>query len=169
MKNLGVIAKAAKLARAPFVMVISFAIAIILMLVSLPPEFNFLRPQFFVLTLLYWILYTPQRINFFLVWCLGMFLDVMYSMPLGTYALSLVLVTFITLNWQVRINFFALWQKLAVIFMLTVLYFMPRLCVEWMTKHDFNWWLYIISPLVSALLWPYVAALLDGVRRRFII
>lgn len=146
---------------------ISFLLAIIFMLIALPPWLNYLRPQLVVLTLLYWVLYMPQRVGMLVAWCLGMMLDILYNVTLGVHALMFVIVVFIALKWQVRFNFFAFWQKTAFIFILVFISLVPPFYLEIIARNNLSWWLCGISPFISALIWPYLVYLLDMARQKF--
>lgn len=152
--------------KTPIMIALSFAIMLVLMLIALPPWLNYLRPQLVILTLLYWLLYLPQRVGIFTAWCLGLILDVLYNATLGEHALILVLIAYIALRWQVRINFFVFWQKLLLIFVLVSLYLLPQFYIDFTVKGTLNVWLYWLSPFISTLIWPYLVQLLDVVRQR---
>jgi len=152
--------------KTPLMIGASFAITLILMLIALPPWLDYLRPQLVVLTLLYWLLYLPQRVGIVTAWCLGLILDVVYNVTLGEHALILVLIAYIALYLQTRINFFIFWQKLILVFLLVTMYLLPQFYAEFTGKGTFGVWLYWLSPFVSALAWPYMKQLLDLVHQR---
>lgn len=139
--------------------------ATILMLVALPTWLDYFRPQFVILTLLYWTLKAPQRIGIITTWCLGIFFDVLFNSVLGVHALAFVLVVYIALKWQVRFNFFAFWQKLIFILLLIILSCLPQLFVELFSHARLNVWLYLLPSLTSTLFWPCFVYLLDAMRR----
>jgi len=160
-------ATSASIAKTVFVIGISFLLAIIVMLITVPPWLSYLRPQLVVLVLLYWTLYLPQRVGMMVAWCLGIMLDVLYDVTLGTHALSLVLVTYIALMWKVKFNFFVFWQKTILVFILVFLYFAPQFFMVFITGgKSFNVWLCFSSSLVSAVLWPYLTIIFNTISSR---
>ena len=155
--------------RTAVVVLLSFIVALVLMLIALPSWLEYLRPQLVVLTLLYWLFYLPQRVGIFTAWLLGLVLDVLSNVTLGEHALILVVIAYIALYWQARINFFAHWQKIFLVFLLVSLYFLPQFYIGFTGNgvSTFDVWLYWLSPVVSAIIWPYLVSLLDLVRKRF--
>lgn len=142
--------------KSPLLIIISIILMMILMIVALPDWLELLRPQLVVLILIYWMLNLPHSVGLVFAWITGLILDILYNAPLGLHSLSLVLIAYIILQWEVRIRFFSFWQKIALIFALIVLYQLPIFLFALLTDKTFNIYLYWLSPFISALIWPYV-------------
>lgn len=142
--------------KSPLLIILSVVLMMVLMIISLPNWLDCLRPQLVVLMLIYWMLNLPNRVGIMFVWIVGLILDVLYNVPLGEHALSLILIAYIVLKWQVRIGFFNFGQKIALVFALIVLYQLPMFLFALSAGKIFNTWSYWISPFISALIWPYL-------------
>lgn len=156
--------------KAPFIcsLGVSFILALIFMLIALPQWLDYLRPQLVVLVLLYWVLHVPQSAGIMMVlaWCLGIVLDVLFHTFLGMHALVLTSVVYMALKWQVRFNFFVLWQRTALIFLVTFLSLLPEMFLVLTAKPSIlNALMCLTSSLVSALIWPYFTYFIDRLRR----
>jgi rod shape-determining protein MreD len=79
-------------------------IALVLTVLPLPTWFAIARPQFLVLTVLYWSTMRPRSGGLFLGWSSGLALDVFQGSLLGEHALALAFTTYlaIRLNLLVR-------------------------------------------------------------------
>ena len=64
-----------------WVIVVTFIVAMLLSVVALPDsipwELGYLRPQWVVLVLIYWIIALPHRIGIVVAWLIGLLLDVL--------------------------------------------------------------------------------------------
>jgi rod shape-determining protein MreD len=144
---------------------ISLVVMQILMLIALPAWLNDIKPQLVVLTFIYWLLNLPQRVGFVLALSLGLILDVIYGTAFGTHALVLVIITYIIFKWHIRIQFFSWWQKFLLIFFLVLVFSIPQIWVVIAFNKNYSIWLWLLSALTSALIWPYLARFLDVIRR----
>lgn len=144
---------------------LSLIVMQILMLITLPTWLNDIRPQLVVLTFIYWLLNLPQRVGFVLALSLGLILDAIYDVTFGTHALVLVIITFIIFKWHIRIQFFSWWQKFFLVFFLVLLFSIPQLWAAVAFNKSYSIWLWLLSPLTSALIWPYLSRFLDVIRR----
>lgn len=142
--------------KSPLLIILSIALMMVLMVINLPYWLDCLRPQLVALMLIYWLLNLPNRVGMMFAFVVGLILDVLYDVPLGEHALSLVLIAYIIFKWQVRIGFFNFGQKIALIFALIVLYQLPMFIFALLMGKTFNTWSYWLSPFISALIWPYL-------------
>ena len=57
------------------VILFSFIVAFILTMIPIPDNFEIYRPQWLILTLIYWCIAVPHRVGVFTGWLVGFFLD----------------------------------------------------------------------------------------------
>ena len=98
-------------------------------------------------------------------WLLGLAQDVLYGNLLGQNALILGLITFLVLSLHQRLRMFPAWQQCLVL----VVYGLAQLLQLWLNALTGNrppTLTFLLPALVSALLWPWVYALLQFVRLR---
>ncbi len=142
-------------------------IALLLAIVPLPDWLTSLRPEWTVLTILYWSIALPQRVGVGIAWIVGLLLDVLSGTLLGQRALSLAVVSYIAIRIHQRIRNYPLIQQALVILVLVALYQLLNLWFDGIIGHPAKGWSYWLPSLTSMILWPWVFLLLRRVRRRY--
>lgn len=145
---------------------LSLVLALLLGVAPLPTFMEIGRPLWVALFLSYWVLYLPHRVGMTTAWVLGLLQDVLYGSLLGQNALILTLIIFLVLSLHQRLRMFPLWQQSLV---LLVVYGIAQLVQLWLNALTGNrppTLAFILPALVSALLWPWVAAILRGLQQR---
>lgn len=153
--------------RAGWVIVASFAAALGLSIVPLPAWAGPFRPEWAALVLIYWCLALPHRVAVGAGWLVGLLLDVLEGGMLGQHALGLTLVAYLAVRLHQRIRVFPLWQQALTVLMLLALH---QLVVAWtdgIAGLPGGDWRRFGAALTGMLLWPWVFAMLRGLRRRF--
>jgi len=108
-------------AHATWVIHLSLLIALLIVLLPLPMDWRFLRPDIAALVLFYWALALPHRVGVATAFALGMGLDLIEGAPLGLSSPGLMLATLILqFNYQ-RIRQFDPIQQSVVILVLMLL------------------------------------------------
>jgi rod shape-determining protein MreD len=123
------------------VIYITLLIAILLMLLPLPDNLRYARPEWVVMTLIYWAMALPQRVSIGVAWFTGLVVDVITGGVLGIHAFAYSLVIYLVGRLHLQIRQYPLWQQ-----------------ASWA-----NW----ITVLSSTLVWPLVYAVLRKIRRSF--
>jgi rod shape-determining protein MreD len=153
--------------RGTWVIATTFVAALLLTVLPLPDWALRLQPEWMMLVLIYWCLALPERIGVGTGWSMGLILDVVHDTVLGQYALSLTIVAFLALYLHRRLRLLPVWQQTLSIFLLV---FIGQVLVLWVKGLTGNlvWNIsYLLPPLISAVLWPAVFAILRGLRRRY--
>ncbi len=154
-----------------WVIALTLAIGMLFSVISLPDtlpwELGYLRPQWVVLVLIYWIIALPQRVGIIIAWSIGLLMDVLMGSLLGQHGIALIVVAYIATSLYQRLRMFAVWQQSLVVFAIVGL---SQLINSWIENiaglSEWNLW-YLLSAFVSALLWPWVFLLLRYLRRFF--
>ena len=108
-------------AHATWVIYFSLLIALLCMLLPIPMDWRFLRPDIATLVLFYWALALPHRVGVATAFALGMGQDLVEGAPLGLSSPGLMLATLILqLNYQ-RLRQFDPIQQSVVILVLMLL------------------------------------------------
>jgi rod shape-determining protein MreD len=157
--------------RGYWVILFSFSVAMVLSLVTIPNalpwEFGFLRPDWVLLVLVYWVIALPHRVGALTAWVLGLVMDVLLGTLIGQHALIFLIVVYIAENLYQRLRMFAVWQQSMVVFALIGL---AHLLGYWVDRlvgvGEWSWWL-LLPPVVSAFVWPWMFLLLRALRRFF--
>lgn len=144
---------------------VTLILGLILSVIPMPAFFEVGRPLWLALLLTYWTLYLPHRVGMTTAWVFGLGMDVLYGSLLGQNALVLALVSFLVQVLQQRLRVFPLWQQCLV---LLVVLGLAQLLHLWLYVLAGNrpppTLLYLLPVLVSALLWPWLFAILRGLR-----
>ena len=148
-----------------FVIIITFIVALTLMMMPLPAWAEAARPQWLMMVVIYWCIALPDRFGVIFAWMAGLVLDVATGALLGQNALAFGIVAFLAIKLHLRIRLFPLWQQAWSILSLSALYQISTLWVKGYTGQSAQTWAYWLASLTSMLLWPFVFTLLRGVRR----
>lgn len=145
---------------------LSFLVALLLAVFPIPQSWDWFRPAFVALLVIYWVLALPQQIGVRAAFAVGLIQDIVtFSVP-GQHALSLVAVAYVCVLAYRRILNYALWQQSLWVFILVGLH---QLFWNWI--HNFSGnaaesLIFLVPALVSALIWPFVLVLMEWVRIR---
>jgi len=145
------------------VIVITIIIAMLLMLVPIPDDLRFARPEWVLMTLIYWAMALPQRVGVGYAWCIGLLIDLLMGGSLGVEAFSYAFVIYLILRFHLQLRQYPLWQQALSIMTFVLVVNIPSVL---MTSNFDNWnvWLPAVTTTV---LWPIVYAFLRAVRRTF--
>jgi len=145
------------------VILITILIAMVLMLLPLPDSLRYARPEWVLLTLMYWSMALPDRVGVGYAWLVGLFMDVLFGGTLGILAFAYALVIYLVLHFHLQLRQFPLWQQALSLMSLILLVHIVTVVV---TTQETGWkaWL---PALISTILWPIVYMFLRGVRRTF--
>jgi len=140
---------------------ISFFVAAVLELVSLPDMLVVLRPEWLVLTVIYWLLRHPEKVGIAIGFGTGLAMDVMSGSYFGIHALALSLVCYLVLGMHKRLKMFPVIQQSAVIFFITGIHLMIVYTMRSLLSVADSGLEYLWQALVSAFVWPFVVVLYD--------
>ena len=146
------------------VIIISILIAMVLMLIQLPESMRILRPEWVLLTLMYWAMALPLRVGVGYAWVVGLLMDVLFGNVLGVLAFSYALVVYLILRFHLQLRQFPLWQQALSLMSLILL---VHVVTASMASGMSGWLAYLPAAVMSTLLWPLVHVFLRGVRRTF--
>lgn len=145
----------------------TLTLAFILEIIPLPDKLDWLRPEIVVLMMIYWTLSLPHRMGVFWAFFVGIILDLLMGTLLGEHALVLVLVTYLVVKFNVRLRLFPIWQQSLIVFFLILFYQGALFWIQVLQGQAPNTWFYWLPSLTSALVWPWLRALLKDYRRRY--
>ena len=149
------------------VIIFTIVVALLLSVMPMPEPFNLGRPMWLALVLAYWVMALPHRVGLLTAWIAGLVTDVLFGQLFGQHALVMTLVVWQLLLLHQRIRRFPLWQQSLV--MLPV-FGIAQMVLLWLNSLSGNRppiILFLLPALVSAILWPWVHTLLQGLKRRF--
>ena len=145
---------------------LTFALAFLLSVSSMPKFMELGRPLRLALFLTYWVLALPHRVGMTTAWGVGLLADVLNGTLLGQNALILTLITFLVLTLHQRLRMFPMWQQSMVLLVVFGLAQLVQLWLNALTGSRPPTLAFVLPALVSALLWPWVCTLLRGLHQR---
>ncbi|MBL1320148.1 MAG: rod shape-determining protein MreD [Methylophaga sp.] len=145
------------------ILLMTIIIAMILVIVPIPDSLRLFRPEWVLMTLLYWAMALPERVGIGFAWIVGLLMDMMLGGTLGILAFSYALVTYLILNFHLQLRQYPLWQQALIIMSLVLL---VNIIKVMFSPAVASW--YVWAPaIVSTLVWPIVYAVLRKIRRVF--
>jgi rod shape-determining protein MreD len=144
----------------------TFLAAILLNIVPIPLWAEPFRPDWVALTLIYWCIAAPHRVNVGSGWLLGLVLDVLYGSLLGLHALAKSVVAYAAVRLHLKLRMFPLWQQAVAVL---VLLLVNQVIVIWIRSavgqapETIAYW---TPSIVGMLMWPWLFVILRDVRRR---
>jgi rod shape-determining protein MreD len=154
-------------ARNSWVIWATLVLALLLSVGPMPQFMEIGRPLWLALFLSYWVLAVPHRIGMIGAWCMGLVEDVLFGSLLGQNALILTLIIFLVLSLQRRLQMFPMWQQSLVLLVVFGIAQLVQLWLNALTGNRPPTLAFVLPALISALLWPWVFAILRGLQQRF--
>lgn len=146
---------------------VTFIVAYILAVASVPSVLEFVRPEWTALIVIYWVIAIPHRVGVLIGWLVGIFQDVLVGAVLGQHALALAVVAYITFVLHMRIRVFPVWQQSLSVLLLVGVYLLVVLMVQ-RTVSSSHWTLwYWLPALSSAFVWPWIVLPLRWLRKQY--
>jgi len=140
---------------------LSFLFAAILELNLLPEIVAFLRPEWLVLTLIYWLLRHPEKVGVMMGLLIGLVMDVLSGSYLGVHMLSLSLICYLVLSMHKRLKMFPLGQQCVVVFFIVGIQLMVVYTLRSVLGVSDVGLAYLWQALSSAFFWPVIVILTD--------
>ncbi len=144
-------------------LLLTIAVSMILMIVPLPDAIRPFRPEWVLMTLLYWAMALPERVGIGFAWVVGLLMDVMLGGALGILAFSYALVIYLILNFHLQLRQYPLWQQALIVMSLALLVSIIKVIFSPVVASWAIWG----PALTSTLIWPFIYAVLRKIRRVF--
>lgn len=145
---------------------VSLLVALVLMLLPLPPFLEPMRPYWVGLVMIYWSLEVDQPISLGLTFSIGLLVDLLTASLLGLHALSLLVLVYLVRRFRARMRFFPAWQQAVTVLALLINDRVILLWISSLLDEPMPTWQYWLSPLAGMALWPWLYLLLDMLRIR---
>jgi rod shape-determining protein MreD len=145
----------------------SFMLAFVLMVVPMSFQWRWCRPEFVVLLVIYWSLFSPQYFGLSMAWCVGLFQDLLESTLLGFNALGILLIAYICHLVSQRMRHYVLWHQALWIFILVGVF---QLFSNWLTGFMgpmLNSPAFLLPALISSFLWPLLVVVMRYLQLKF--
>lgn len=137
----------------------SFAIAIVL---EMLPWGSWPMPGFLALILVFWNVYQPRRIGMALAWLLGLVMDVYSGSLLGQHALAYSILSFGAIALHRRLLWYSVPGQAMQLLPLFLLAHLVVVMVHFFFTGIFPPWIFLLSPIMTAVLWVPLSRMVIG-------
>ena len=152
------------------VIIVSLLIAALLEVVPLPEALNWVRPEWMLLVLVYWVLALPRRIGVLWGFGVGLYHDVLVGTTLGQWGLAFALGAYVMLAAYKRMRVFTSIQQCAVVFLLVgTVSLLAYMVQESVGRTLYPPYTILYASFTSALFWRPVCAVLRWDQLRFLV
>lgn len=138
----------------------TFLIGMILTLIPMPGWAVWLRPNWMLAILIFWLLTASHRVGIALAWFLGLFMDLLTGTLLGQQALIFGFTAYFVLKFQHWLAYMPVLQQTATIFVLILFDLIIDRCLLMIFHHSVVDWLFWLPAFTTAVIWPWLSGLL---------
>lgn len=117
-----------------------------------------IRPEFVVITVVYWIIVQPFRIGLVYAWFMGFGLDLLTGSVLCQNALGMTVVAYITFIFHQRLSMYSSAQQAAALFVLVLLFKLIQYWIYGLTGGALLNVALLLPAFSSAVIWPFIGA-----------
>lgn len=117
-----------------------------------------LRPDFLLITLIFWLIRAPNVCNIGTVWFAGLLVDLITWGTFGQYALAYTITAYCAIAYQKRLVLFNHTQQLFYVFLLLVVAQVTLLVLKAFSGEYLIGWSYFLPSLTGILLWRIAVA-----------
>ncbi|MGN0920806.1 MAG: rod shape-determining protein MreD [Cellvibrio sp.] len=149
------------------VVTLSVVAALLLAIFPLPLDWQWWRPEFVLLIVIYWVVTLNTGVSLLGLCLLGLFQDVLESVPLGQHGLSVILIAYLCLLSYQRVRKFSVIKQCAWVFVLVGVAQLSDNWVQGMAGHELSGLNFLKPAVASALVWPFLKLWLDRLAYRY--
>gem|GEM_PF-4921724 len=144
-------------------MPLSVLISLVLSVLPLLDIVELLRPWYLSLVVLYWVIYHPRKISYWLVFALGLVEDMLMGTVLGHHSLLLVVLLLVGLKIRRIVKVFPLWQQSFSVGIILFVVHLGDFALTWFFYHEPQFITFILRSLVSAICWMVLVLLMQHI------
>ncbi len=135
---------------------LSLLLALVLQVLPWSGQALLLRPDFVLLTLVFWLLRAPQLCNIGTAWVVGLLMDAVTGGLFGQNAMAYALCAFFAVIYQRRLTLFNIWQQAAYVFALLLMTQATLLVLKLFADGQSPGWVYFMPSVTGIVLWQLV-------------
>ncbi|MPS47639.1 rod shape-determining protein MreD [Methylobacillus sp.] len=135
---------------------LSLLVALLMQILPWSGSLLTIRPEFLLLTVLYWTLRAPHLCNIGTAWFAGLMMDLVSGGLFGQFALAYSAASFFAVSYQRRLALFNIWQQAGYVFLLLLLSQVITLVLKLFSGGELPGWQYFLPSVSGILLWQFV-------------
>lgn len=140
--------------------------ALILSAIPLPRVVDYLRPDFLLLTVIWFALAAPRAGGLSFAFMIGLVLDAFQGIVLGEHAFAFVVIAYLVHRFYLRIRMFPLGHQTLTVMSLLFFYQFILFWIDGVTGHPVTDGARWIPVLTGTLIWPLLSGLLTRLSAR---
>ncbi len=144
---------------------LTLLVSLLLAVVPIAPPYDWLRPEWTALVVIFWAITLPDRVGVSIAWLAGLVLDGFTGVTLGQNALSLAIVAYICNGLYQRMQHFAILQQAALVFVLVGIHLLVGYWVQSLGSISTRNLSFLAGAFSSALVWPLFSLVMQNVSR----
>lgn len=152
--------------KAVFAILVTLALALLLDSFSTYSWFNWVRPDFTVMVMVYWIIAMPEKLGVLAAAAIGLIQDGLTASYIGEHVIAYSVVGGISVLAYQRLRVYDVWQQAGFVFLLIGLSNLILYWISMLIGSNNNGWWFLLSAFISALLWPWLMIMLRAFRRQ---
>lgn len=134
--------------------------AFLLSLLPWTGGWQWVRPDFVALFVLFWSIDQPRKVGFLVAWLLGLLVDIADASLFGQHALAYSILAYAGIVLHRRVLRFSMAPQVLHVIPLLLMTDLAALLVRLVAGADFPGWQYFIGSFVGGALWPLLTILL---------
>lgn len=151
----------------PGIIWLTVLFSLVLQIMPMPATADMLRPDWALITVIYWCMALPHRFNIGSAWLVGLMLDILLGSTLGIHAGAMALVAYFTVQNFQKIRNFSTWQQSLIVGIFSfqfhlMVYWLEHIISDVPLSSGYYW-----PVLVTLFLWTWAFFLLRRIRRRW--
>jgi rod shape-determining protein MreD len=135
----------------------SLAVALICQMLPWSGLALLIRPDFVLLTVIFWVLRVPKVCNIGTAWFAGLVIDLISGDVFGQNAMAYAITAFFAVIYQRRLILFTVWQQTTYVFLLLVLNQTTLSLLKLMSGGEFPGWIYFAPCITGIIIWLFIA------------
>lgn len=136
--------------------IVTLLLGMLLTVIPLPAWAIAARPEWVWVVLIFWLIYTPQKIGPGIAWCIGLYTDLLLGTVLGEHALLFVLAAYVIQRFLSFVRALPFWQKLLGLGLLTAASIIVKgLLLQFLAIAEFHGML-LLPTVTTMLVWPFL-------------
>ena len=148
------------------VIVITFLVALILMVLPQPMWMDYAKPQWVFVVLLFWLMHAPRKIGPNSAWCIGLYVDLLMGDVLGEHALVFVIFTYFVQHFLRIIQAMPLWQQVLGVGLAGLINISIELSFMKLGGVYIVNWPMFLPVIANMVIWPWLYFLCRDIRPR---
>lgn len=147
---------------------LSLLAALLLSLTPLDGSLVWLRPDWLLLVLVFWLLAVPERVGIAVCWVCGLVQDILLGSVLGQNAFSLAVVAYIIQISYQQLRMFSLRKQATLIGVLELFRILVEQWAQSLNGLPYTYWQVFLPVLSTALLWLVLRPTMSFLQRIFV-